>query len=403
MRAALLGWSAVTACTVARADGSEGIIEGGQLIFDGRLRLEHVEQAGFVEDAVAPTLRARVGFQTGTFLNLQLLAEGEGVLHLSDDFNDTVNGNVTFPVVTDPEGVELNRLQIEFSGLPETVATLGRQRINLDNQRFVGAVGFRQNEQTFDALRATNTSIDGATLTYAFVTQVNRIFGNESPQGEFEGATHLINAAYQLPRFGRLTGYAYLLDLEEAPALSTATFGARLAGKGSLGGDVTARYAVEYAYQRDYADNPLDFALHYGHGEAVVGYEGFSVAAGVETLEGDGVVGFSTPLATLHKFQGYADVFVATPPNGIRDLYGGVGFETIFEEASGPVTGVMAAVWLHDFKTERGGQPLGSEVDVELTARLGEHLSVGAKYADYDGDGGFASRRKLWLQIDCAY
>jgi hypothetical protein len=403
MRAALLGWSAVSACVAARADGGEGFIEGGKIIFDGRLRLEHVEQAGVVEDAVAPTLRARIGFQTGKFVNLQLLAEGEGVLHLSDDFNDTVNGKVTYPVVSDPEGVELNRLQIEYSGLPQTVATFGRQRINLDNQRFVGAVGFRQNEQTFDAVRVTNTSVDGLTLTYAFVAQVNRIFGNESPQGEFEGSTHLVNAAYQLPRFGRLTGYAYLLDLQEAPALSTATFGARLAGRGDLGGDVAARYAVEYAFQRDYADNLLDLALHYGHGEVAVEHAGFSVLAGVETLEGDGVVGFSTPLATLHKFQGYADVFLTTPPNGIRDLYGGVGFETKFEEAIGPVTGVAAGVWLHDFKSERGGLPLGSEADVELTARLGEHLSVGAKYADYDGDGGFASRRKLWLQIDCVY
>jgi hypothetical protein len=401
---AVIGAGALCAGGVALADGQpQAILDDGNIIFDGRLRLETVEQDGFAEDAVAPTFRARVGFQTGAFLNLQLLIEGEGVVHLGDDFNDMVNGNIVYPVVPDPEGFELNRLQVAYSGLPDTVVTVGRQRINLDNQRFVGAVAFRQNEQTFDALRLANTSVKGLSLSYAFVNQVNRFFGNESPQGEFEGATHLFNAAYDLPRFGRLTGYAYLLDLEEAPALSTATFGARLAGKGNLGDGASVRYAVEYAYQKDYADNPLDVGLHYGHGEVAVGYEGFTIRAGVETLEGDGAVGFSTPLGTLHKFQGFADVFVNTPANGIVDVYVGTGYETTFDAPVGPMTGVFAALTLHDFKNELGRQDLGGEFDAEATARFGDHFSVGVKYADYDGDGGFAGRQKLWLQIDCAY
>jgi hypothetical protein len=400
----VIGAGALCAGPAALADGGAGVLlDGGRIIFDGRLRLETVEQDGFADDAVAPTLRVRAGFQTGTFLNLQLLVEGEGLVHLGDDFNDTVNGNVGYPVVTDPEGFELNRLQVDYTGLPDTLVTVGRQRINLDNQRFVGAVGFRQNEQTFDAFRIANTSVKGLSINYVFVNQVNRFFGNESPQGEFEGPTHLFNASYALPRFGKLTGYAYLVDLEEAPALSTATFGARLAGSGSLGDGLSARYAVEYAYQKDHADNPLSVGLHYGHGEVAVGYEGFSLLGGVETLEGDGAVGFSTPLATLHKFQGFADVFVNTPANGIVDVYVGPGYEATLEAPVGPLTGVFAAVTLHGFKTELGRQDLGSELDAEVVARFGEHVSVGAKYADYDGDGGFASRRKLWLQLDVVY
>ena len=35
---------------------------------------------------------------------------------------------------------------------------------------------------------------------------------------------------------------------------------------------------------------------------------------------------FQTLLATLHKFQGWADKFLTTPPNGIRDLYGSAGY-----------------------------------------------------------------------------
>lgn len=399
----LVGAGALCAANEALADSAAVLLDDGALIFDGRLRLETVEQDGFADDAVAPTFRARLGFQSGAFLNLQVLVEGEGVVHLGGDFNDTVNGNVSYPVVADPDGFELNRLQIAYSGLPETLVTVGRQRINLDNQRFVGAVAFRQNEQTFDAIRATNRSVDGLVLDYMFVNQVNRFFGNESAQGEFEGPTHLFNASYAVPRFGTLTGYVYLLDLEEAPALSTATFGGRLSGKGKLGEDTSVRYAVEYAYQKDYADNPLDVGVHYGHGEVAVAYQGFGILGGVETLEGDGSVGFSTPLGTLHKFQGFADVFLNTPANGIVDLYAGPSYEATLDAPIGPVTGFFAALTVHDFKTELGRQPLGSEVDAEVTARLGDHFSVGAKYADYDGDGGFASRRKLWLQLDVTY
>ena len=53
-------------------------------------------------------------------------------------------------MVPDPRGTELNRFQITNTSLPGTRTTLGRQRIVLDDSRFVGNVGFRQNEQTFD-------------------------------------------------------------------------------------------------------------------------------------------------------------------------------------------------------------------------------------------------------------
>ena len=47
---------------------------------------------------------------------------------------------------------------------------------------------------------------------------------------------------------------------------------------------------------------------------------------GIEYLEGNGTIGFSTPLATLHKFQGFADVFLTTPASGITDAYGKLGY-----------------------------------------------------------------------------
>jgi hypothetical protein len=389
--------------TAAKADPSFGdFVDGGKLILDARYRYEHVEQDGFADDADANTLRVRAGFQTGKVWDLQGLIELEGIAHLTNDFNDTVNGRTGFPIVADAEDFQVNRLQLEYSGLPQTVVTLGRQRINLDNQRFVGGVAWRQNEQTFDALRFTNTSIEDLTVTYIYLDRVNRVFGDRSPQGDFEGDTHLVNASFDVKGWGKLTGYAYLLDLNEAPALSTETFGARFSGKHDLIDDVAAIYAAEYATQSPYAANPGRFDLGYWLVEAGLTSHGFKLLGGIETLDGDGVRGFSTPLATLHKFQGYADVFLTTPANGIVDRYATFGYETKLENA-GPATGLMAALTYHDFQADRGGASFGNEIDPELVVKFGDHWSAGIKYADYRGDGAFADRAKLWLSIDFSY
>jgi len=397
---------AAASSTALASDSVDDLLVDGKFTFDARARFEHVDQETFARNARAPTIRARVGFVTGKVADFQGLIEGEAIVHLSDQFNDTVNGETTFPTVVDPAGMELNRLQIEYTGIPQTVVTLGRQRINLDNQRFVGAVGWRQNEQTFDALRVTNTSVEGLTLNYIFVNQVNRIYGNESLQGEYEGPTHLFNAAYELAPIGKIVGYAYLLDLQEAKPQSNATFGLRVTGKKDVGDGFTLGYEAEYAHQNDYADNPNDVSLDYWHGDLLLAHGEFSALVGVESLEGsgvNGVPGFTAQLGTLHKFQGYADAFLATPKDGIVDVYGKVGYETKFKEPVGPITGFTAAAWYHGFDSERGSQSLGEEFDIEGVARLGEHFAIGAKYANYDGDGGVQARDKVWLYVEMTY
>ena len=396
----------------ARADGTFGdFFEQGKLLVDVRYRFEHVDQDLIANEANANTLRARVGFQTGKVWDLQALIEGEGIVQFTDDFNDTVNGHMTFPTVADPEDFQINRLQLEYSGLPQTVITVGRQRINLDNQRFVGGVAFRQNEQTFDAARITNTSIENLTLTYIYVNQVNRIYGEEGGPGQFQGAlegdTHLFNAAYDFKGWGKLTGYAYLIDLEDGPQLnsntpSVETFGLRFAGKHDIAEGFSGLYALEYATQSDYANNPRNYDVDYWLVEAGLAAHGFKLLGGIESLEGNGVDRFQTPLATLHKFQGYADVFLVTPANGIVDTYGTLGYETKIDGAD-PLTGLSAAVTYHDFEAERGGADLGSEVDVELAAKFGDHWSAGVKYADFEGVPGFADRNKLWLTVEFTY
>ena len=92
-----------------------------------------------------------------------------------------------YPVVADPEAYEINRFQLTNTSLPGTTLTLGRQRIVLDDQRFVGAVGWRQNEQTFDALRMVNRSVANLVLDATYLNRVNRVFGDGFAAGRLQG------------------------------------------------------------------------------------------------------------------------------------------------------------------------------------------------------------------------
>ena len=203
-------------------------IKDGKLLLDVRYRLEYKAQDGFLEDAYANTIRTRLGFETAEIYNFKFLVEFENVASIGDDhFNSTTNGRVQFPVIADPDATELNRAQITFTGIEKTPITVGRQRVNLNNQRFVGAVDFRQNQQTLDAARLSSTLIGNLTVDYLYISRVHRVFGDDHPAGEFDSDSHVISVAYDAGALGSFKGYGLLLDFEEAPALSSATWGLR--------------------------------------------------------------------------------------------------------------------------------------------------------------------------------
>jgi hypothetical protein len=386
---ALAVWAAPV-CAFAQSEHA-----GGDWIVDARLRYESVEQDG-LRDADAVTLRARLGYETPAWRGWRALGELEGVAQLTDDFNDTVNGNTAFAVVPDPEALEVNRLQLAWSGAEGRRAVVGRQRIVLNNARFVGNVGFRQNEQTFDAVRLEARPGEHVGLTYVYIDRVRRIFGDDSPQGEWDSDSHIVQADVTLP-FGRLSAYVLLLDFQNAQAQSSQTYGARWSHEWEAGA-FRPRVTLEAATQSDYRGNSAGFDLGYQHAELAVRRDRWTVTAGGERLEGDDTRGFSTPLATLHAFQGWADVFLTTPPDGVRDLYGSIAYTTPNWPAEQPVTLLLSA---HDFTDDGGGADFGSEVDASARFVLNERVSLEAKTAAFAGeDPRFADRTKFWLALE---
>jgi len=394
--------SAMFACA-AQADGFGpigGAISEAKPIFDTRLRYEGVDQTPMANDAEAVTLRTRLGFETGKAWETALLVEGDLIVPLTSDYNSTTNGETQYPIVADPETYEINRLQLVNTKLPGTTVTLGRQRIVLDDHRFVGNVGWRQNEQTFDALRVVNKSIANLTFDVSYVEQVNRIYGKESPQGRFEGESLLANVAYQFP-IGKLTGFSYRIKIDPlrgVPAAvrdSTDTYGVRFAGERPLS-KIKIGYIASYATQKDAGDNPINFEADYHLLELTGTYRQYSLGVGMEVLEGNGVKGFTTPLATLHKFQGWADKFLVTPPNGIDDRYVNAG---VTLKGVGPLDTLTAQASYHTYEAERISFDYGTELNLQVQAKWHRFLGM-VKYADYEADRLLTDTTKFWVQLE---
>ncbi|WP_407693039.1 alginate export family protein [Pseudomonas paeninsulae] len=398
---------ALLACASnASASASENLgnlFKDGKPILDLRYRYEHVDQDNALNNANAQTLRTRVGFQSGKWYGLSALIEADNVSRIGDaSYNSTRNGQTDFSVVADPDGSEINQALLRYDHSLGN-AVVGRQRINLDNQRFVGGVGWRQNEQTYDGVLGQLKPLDGLTLTYAYIDQINSIFGPGNGRfdtagnpANIEGHSHLLNAQYVVMPELTATVYQYRLGLDNLALgnQSSQTSGVRL--NGAVAG---VSYTLEYAQQKDYADNPQDLDSDYYLAELGYTVKGVALKGGYEVLGGDSGPSnraFQTPLATKHAFQGWADIFLLTPADGVEDAY--VGF-------TAPLLGGNLAAWYHDFSAERGSNNYGSEIDVSYAHAIpGVKGLVGlVKYSGYDADDFAVDTDKLWLQAQYSY
>lgn len=376
-------------------------IKDGKTTLDFRFRVEDVRQEDLESDleATATTLRTRLTFQTGRYEGFGGLIEFDSVTELDEVDYNAGPGRPVFPgsaTILDPEGEDLNQAYISYANTSTTIK-YGRQRILLDNQRFVGGVGWRQNEQTYDAFSINNSSIDKLNVFYAYIHNVNRIFGDDVAAGDQDMATHLVNAKYDFGTVGSLTGYKYLIDNESAPAFSSDTTGLRFTGKTGRFG-----YTAELASQSDAGDNPADYSASYALLEGSLALAPITLKAGYEVLGSDGTSGqFITPLATLHAFQGWGDIFLGggsgNIPGGIEDMYASVGSKF------GPVT---TTVIYHQLSSREslvlGASDLGSEIGVELAGKAGP-VSLLMKFAEYNADEFGADTTKFWIMATSVF
>ncbi len=371
--------------------------ETSKLDLNLRYRYEFVDQDGFAKDAQASTLRTRLAYRSPTFSNLEFLTEVDYVRPIGNElYNSTRNGITDRPVVADPKGTQVNQAMILFRGIEDTLIRAGRQRITLDNHRFIGDVGWRQNDQTYDAFSVTNTSLAKTTIEYAYIDKVNRIFGPDSgtPAAEFQSDSHILNAKYAwLPELN-VTAYAYLLDFEDAPLSSNKTVGIRVNGSHVVSDRTAASYTLEYARQENHGENPNHYGANYILLEGALTAGGFTGKLGYEILQSDSAQAFQTPLATLHAFQGWVDKFLTTPADGIEDLYFSVA-TTVHE--------TNISLLYHRFSPETGGPDYGSEWDLVIKKPFAERYSIILKYANYDARSFSTDTQKFWVMLTAEF
>jgi len=386
------------------ADAEDATAVGGleiKPVLDARLRYEAVDQGTL--DAEALTLRIRAGAEA-KLQGLSLLVEGEGTVAPVNDYNAfsfPIADNQRRPekaVVADPENIELNRFQLQYK-FRDLIVTLGRQRINLDDQRWVGSVGWRQNEQTFDAVRG-EAKLGPVTVDLTYGISQRTIFGEDAgPRTDIAGDFIFGGVG---TRSGSIEGklFAYLIDYDETFALpnSSQTYGGFLSGTIPLGKAGKLALRASYARQSDYGSNPFDYSADYWSFEGGTALAGINITAGWEQLGSDNGRAVQTPMATLHKFNGWADLFLTTPNTGLEDAYVSIGRK--FDRVTS-LPGLNANLVFHQFDSAAGDLEYGREWDASIGFKLGK-LPILLKYARYDAEDFGTDTRKFWLQAEWA-
>tara|TARA_R110001583_G_scaffold34314_3_gene115408 strand:- start:436 stop:1614 length:1179 start_codon:yes stop_codon:yes gene_type:complete len=359
---------------------------------DLNLRYETVDQDNVKKEASALTLRTRLNYTSASYNGFTGVVEFEDSRQIAgvDDYNDAVGNNGQYSVIADPESTELDQAFVQYQQ-GKVIAKVGRQVITLDNHRYVGHVGWRQDRQTFDAATLNYAPLDSLKMSYSYINKRNRIFAEVK---DFDSKDHLLNVAYQTG-LGKLTAYSYLLEVDEGTPNGLDTYGVSFKGKKDK-----FSYYAEFATQ-DSEKAGTDYSATYIAIEGGYSFDAIALKLGVEVLgSDDSMYGFSTPLATLHKFNGWSDQFLTTPKEGLVDLYASV---------SGKAFGGGWTLVFHDFSADESTatvDDLGSEVNAVYVKKFAKNYKAGIKYAAYsagDAAAGKVDTDKVWLWVSAKF
>jgi hypothetical protein len=399
-------------------------IQQGKPMTSFRLRYENVNQDAFqpapnatqkLDTANAFTLRSLIGWQTAPFHNFSFAAQITDVHEFNHSFNDRRDnlselGKANYPNIVDPSYTDINQLYVDWTGINNTKLRLGRQQLNLDNVRFIGDIGFRQNMQVFDGISVINKSIPDTEIFAAHFAKVRQITTKLR-----DGNIDIVNAKYRISPAESLTGYGYFIDVanlgqnngnpaavgtaaqggnglgasqDATPAATTdassKTFGVRLDGTRKLNNDWKVLYTAEYAKQTDYRGGSSLIDAYYiklGGGAA---YGMWSLRIDHEELSSNnGKYAFQTPLGTNHLFQGWADVFLATPRQGMKDT---------FVTVAGSIEKVKLYAEYHVFKSDEKyqsingnfGDKYGTEFDASVSYPFTPKITGKFEYAKFN-------------------
>ena len=337
----------------------------GKFSFNARLRFEERPD----QNSGAASIRARYGYTTPDYSGFTAMVEGESLSRIGGNADDL------FAPDNAGDGTDLNQLWVKYADADYGSLKLGRQIYFLDDHRFIGHVGWRQNIQTFDAVTFDYTGVDKLSLKGFYLDEQHNVGGAHNKLDAYG-----LNASYEVAPTFKLTVFYYDIEGEDVLAHSSETIGARATGSFKIE-EVSFKYALSIAEQGE-AGQVADYDATYYAGDISANISGFTLGAGFEILE----PGFRTPLATLHKFNGWTDVFLGASNGGIAQ-----GLEDIYVSAAYklPVgNGLLLKAIYHNFSPETGPGDYGTELNLLAKYQFNKYFDFLAKYGDYQSDGG---------------
>jgi hypothetical protein len=392
---------------------ADGINILDDLVLDGQIRprYEMVDDNN-PEHANANAITARTKLKvTGKLLGVDGLTASVGIISVNNfgsheyNWNDTdyTDGTKKYATVMDPQAAMISNAEVNYK-IGDTLLHAGRGQVNLDNQRFIGTVGWRQFERSYDSVFVANNSIKNLSILAAWVYGFQGVKEGET----VDTNTVLLNAAYTVNDMLKVTAYDYMI------ANTHDTYGLALTGNIKMD-TVKLNYRAEYAMQDDpsmeiHKDGKKDVKADADYYNLDLGANISGILAGVNyeflsgTTNSDNKTAFTTPLATGHKFNGWADMFLTTPDGGLIDANVRLGYT-----AKG--FGKLLAIY-HDFSADKKmnagagtSDDLGSEIDVVYTNKIPgvNNLTGLLKYADYSKgkvDDYTKDMQKFWVQLD---
>jgi len=272
-----------------------------------RPRWEHVEiknDGKKTADALTTRIASRLEFR---FKNWKVFGELTAVLLLNRKFSPSKAG---YEFVAEEERVRPTEFGLFYSSSLLN-AKAGRFRINLNNQRFIGSVDWRQMPQTFDALYISMQTFKTFKGEFFYILGrkgvLNSLSTDTFKKNQPFNYSPVVNLVYKPLK--ELTFKLYYIDLKR----NSLTIGGIL----NLN-KLFFNFRGEYASQKN---KLVGKNTDYFHLKLNKNFSKFSLTLGWEYL-GKYLI---TPLATLHKFNGWNDVFLKYTAidnaYGLKDFY----------------------------------------------------------------------------------
>ncbi len=341
-------------------------------------------------------LRTRLGYKTDDFNGTSAFIQFHNVSLLQDNFSWPGGGDPRYSSIADPDGTRIHQVYFDFTLGQHVMLRAGRQEINLDDARLIGDLDFRQNGQSFDAVKFTFTGISNNELSVSYITRVNTIFFTHIEPDQLI----LIHDTYKTSNHVSITAFGYLLDTEsKAPdSRDSATYGTRItADPGWFHLDFT------YALQGDYGDGK-DHDADMIMATATIKLGKWTVGGGANIFSGqDGnTLPFDTLFSSAHAFNGWADQFAGSNGGGIIN-----GLQDIFVQASTTFSGIKFLTVFHWFDTTDANTydgTYGNELDFLFKKKFNKYLSGEVKLAFYNAENAennpTADENVLWIRLN---